>query len=371
MNYVLSFVSLLVGALAAFAIARGISVPITGMTHAMNRLAHKDMDVVIPATDHKDEVGDMANAMQIFKDNMIKADELAKEQEAEHAAQIQRAERINHLNHEFDEGISEILGTVTSASSQLQTTASMMRHIATESTDRATTVAAAAEEASANVQTVATAAEELSSSISEIGRQVHRSSEIAAYASQRAEETQKRVQGLSMAAVRIGEVIKLITDIAEQTNLLALNATIEAARAGDAGKGFAVVASEVKNLANQTGRATEEISAQIGAVQSETEGAVKAIEDIFHIVEEINEVSGTIASAVEQQNAATLEIARNVQEAATGTHEVTVNISGVSQSADEAGAASTQVLSASEDLNAQSRHLQGMVQKFLTDVRAA
>ncbi len=371
MNYVLSGLAIVIGSIAAIAIARGIVKPISGMTVAMDRLAHKDLNVHIPATDHKDEVGDMAKAMQVFKDNMVRAEELSQQQEKERLERIRRAELIEALNRDFDAGISEVLSTVAAASQQLQASASTMTAIASESTDRATTVAAAAEEASANVQTVATAAEELSASISEIGRQVQRSSEIAADAASRAEVTHDRVRGLSRAANKIGEVVQLITDIAEQTNLLALNATIEAARAGDAGKGFAVVASEVKNLANQTAKATDEIAQQIGSVQFETEEAVKAIDDIVRIVEEINDVSGSIASAVEEQNAATSEIARNVQEAAAGTEEVTTTIAGVSKAAGEAGAASTQVLSASEDLNSQSRHLQSMVDKFLADVRAA
>jgi methyl-accepting chemotaxis protein len=371
MNYVLSGLAIVIGSIAALAIARGIVKPISGMTVAMDRLANKDLNVHIPATDHKDEVGDMAKAMQVFKDNMVRAEELSQQQEKERLERIRRAELIETLNRDFDAGISEVLSTVAAASQQLQASASTMTAIASESTDRATTVAAAAEEASANVQTVATAAEELSASISEIGRQVQRSSEIAADAANRAEITHDRVRGLSRAANKIGEVVQLITDIAEQTNLLALNATIEAARAGDAGKGFAVVASEVKNLANQTAKATDEIAGQIGSVQFETEEAVKAIDDIVRIVEEINDVSGSIASAVEEQNAATSEIARNVQEAAAGTEEVTTTIAGVSKAAGEAGAASTQVLSASEDLNSQSRHLQSMVDKFLADVRAA
>jgi len=371
MSIVIAIVAIVFGITAAVVIGRNISIPISQMTEAMMHLARKDMSVTIPATDHRDEVGEMAQAVQVFKDNMITADRLAAEQEKARAVQDARAKRIVALNAEFDAGITEILGGVASASEQLHATATTMSSIAEESNTRATTVAAAAEEAATNVQTVAAAAEELSASISEIGRQVQRSSEIANSAVERAENTHKRVQGLAEAATKIGEVVSMITDIAEQTNLLALNATIEAARAGDSGKGFAVVASEVKNLATQTARATEEIAKQIGMVQTETVEAVHAIDDILKIVAEINDVSGSIASAVQEQDAATQEIARNVQEAAAGTDEVTTTISGVSRSATEAGVASNEVLSASGELANQSVHLRGIVQQFLQDVRAA
>jgi methyl-accepting chemotaxis protein len=363
--------ALLIGVLAATAIARGISRPVGAMTAAMNRLADKDLDVEIPAQDHGDEIGEMAKAMEVFKGNMQRTEEMAAVQERERLARIERAERIEKLNAAFDSGVSGILETLSTAAADLQSTARSMSTISEETNSQAASVAAAAEEAATNVQTVASAAEELSASISEIGRQMRHSSDMTNSASERAKSSQRAVENLAQSAEKIGTVVGLITDIAEQTNLLALNATIEAARAGDAGKGFAVVASEVKNLATQTGRATEEISSQIESVQSETRNAVAEIEQIVSTIEEINQIAVTITAAVEEQNAATSEIARNVQEASAGTQEVTENIASVSHAAGESGNAANRVLVATDQLSSESGRLRKLVGAFLSDVKAA
>ncbi|MHB1206828.1 MAG: methyl-accepting chemotaxis protein, partial [Rhodospirillaceae bacterium] len=336
--------------LLTFVVGRGISRPVTAMTDTMSALAGGDKSVVIPGTNYGNEIGAMAMAVQVFKDNMIKAEELAAAQNAERAAKERCAEQIAVRTSAFDNVIKMVLGTVSSASQQMEASAQTMQAAAEETNVQSTAVAAASEQAAANVQTVASATEELSSSISEISRQVTESSKVVTKAVEEANLTKDMVRGLDEAAGRIGKVVALITDIAEQTNLLALNATIEAARAGEAGKGFAVVASEVKNLANQTAKATEEIGGQISGIQQATKLSVEAIERIFKTIENVNQISTTIASAVEEQGAATQEIARNVEQAAAGTQEVSSNISGVTQAAGETGQVATQVLGAAQEL---------------------
>ncbi len=358
-------------AVVGYFLARSIANPVVEMTGAMRNLADGDKTVEIPAQGRADEIGSMSGAVQVFKENMVKADQLAEEQKQEQEAQAARAKRIEGLCADFSTTSSEAVKSVAAAATEMQASSEAMSATAEETTQQAAAVAAASEEASANVQTVASAAEELSSSISEISRQVSQASEIAGNAVQEAETTNAKVQGLAEAATKIGEVVALITDIADQTNLLALNATIEAARAGDAGKGFAVVASEVKNLANQTAKATDEIGAQISGIQTSTEEAVTAIEAIGKTIGSIDEVASSIASAVEEQGAATQEIARNVEQAAAGTQEVSSNISGVNQAANDTGAAATQIRSAAGDLSQQSEVLRTDVETFLDNVRTA
>ncbi len=352
-------------------LGRGISTPITRITQAMRVLADGDKTVEIPGNGRADEIGDMSKAVLVFKDNMIRADALAA-QEAEAAKQREkRAQTISELTSGFDQDISAVLKTLGSASGEMQSTSTGMSSTAEETSRQSSIVAAAAEQASTNVQTVASATEELSASIAEINQQVTQSSAVASRAVEDAEQTNIQVRGLAEAAQKIGDVVSLISDIAEQTNLLALNATIEAARAGDAGKGFAVVAAEVKNLATATSRATDEITAQITGIQSETEGAVSAIASISTTINEISEISAAIASAVEEQGAATLEITRNVQEASAGTSEVTSNIVSVNEAAGATGAAAEQVLNAAGELSRESESLRHKVETFLAAVRAA
>ena len=360
----------LAGTIATFT-ARSIVNPIAGMTEAMKRLAGGDKSADIPGGGRTDEIGDMSGAVQVFKENMIKADQLAAEQRAEQERKERRQTAVEGFIKEFDDSVGSSLNMLASASTELQTTAQSMTATAEETQRQSTAVAAASEQASTNVQTVASASEELSSSISEISRQVAESAKIAGQAVEDAGHTNTQVQALAEAAQKIGDVVKLINDIAGQTNLLALNATIEAARAGEAGKGFAVVASEVKSLATQTAKATEDIAAQVKAIQTATSDSVRSIEGISGTISRINEIATTIASAVEEQGAATQEIARNVQQASAGTGEVTTNIAGVSQAAADTGSAATQVLGAASELARQGETLRADVGKFLTNIRAA
>ncbi len=368
---VVSVVAVAFGGLLAWIIGRGIAGPVTAMTAAMRRLAGGDHAVEIPAQGRRDEIGEMAGTVQVFKDNMITAARLAAEQAAENEVKLRRAQKVDELTRGFEEKVGHLVGVLSSAATEMEATAQSMAATAEETNQQSATVASASEQTSANVQTVATATEELSASIQEISRQVAQSTAISGQAVADAQRTNETVQALASGAQKIGDVVKLISDIASQTNLLALNATIEAARAGDAGKGFAVVASEVKSLASQTAKATEEIGGQIAAIQGATSDAVAAIESIAKTIEEINQIATTIAGAVQEQGAATQEISRNVQQAAAGTQEVSSNILTVKDAATSTGAAASQVLSAAGDLSRQSEQLTSEVNGFLADLKAA
>ncbi len=367
----IAVISVLLGAFVAWAIARSVSGPVLAMTGAMEKLAAGDRAVAIPATENKDEIGRMAATVEVFKQNLIKAEELEQARRAEEEAKLRRAQAVAQITQRFGDNFTQSIGTMSSQATEMEAAAQSLTATAEETTRQATSVAAASEQASTNVQTVASAAEELATSTAEIGRQVAQSANIATRAVSEAESTNQSVQGLQEAAQKIGDVVSLINDIAGQTNLLALNATIEAARAGDAGKGFAVVASEVKSLANQTAKATEEIAAQITAMQAATTRSVDAIRGIGTVIREINDIATTIASAVEQQGAATQEIARNVQQAAAGTSEVSTTISGVTQGAQSTGASASQVLSSAGELNRLAVALRSEFDHFMVDVKAA
>jgi methyl-accepting chemotaxis protein len=352
--------------------SRIVGRPLVAMTELMGQLAAGNTDIEVPGLDRGDEVGAMARSVQVFKNSMIEAERLRGEQERLKAeAAAERKAALERTAAAFEESVGSIVGAVASASTEMEGAAQSLSATAEEASRQATVVSSAATQASANVQTVATAAEQLSASIGEIARQVTQSSRIATQAVEEAERTNETVQSLAQAAEKIGAVVGLIQDIAGQTNLLALNATIEAARAGEAGKGFAVVANEVKALATQTAKATDEIAAQIGAIQGATGEAVTAIRHIGGTIEQLNEIAGAIASAVEEQGAATREIAGNVQQAATGTSEVSSNIAGLTQASGDVGAAATQVFTASTELSRQSDRLKQELAEFLDKLRAA
>ena len=361
----------IVVSISAF-VARGISQPLAAITENMRRLAGGTTDIRIAFANQKDELGDLARALTTFRDQALESSRLRAEQEAsKKRADEERRQAMLALADNFESSIAAVVEVVSTSASGMERSAEAMERTAEETGNRAQSVAGGSEDAFANVQTVAAATNELSAAIADIGRQAGHANEVAQRATTEATRTQTSVNGLATAAQKIGEIVEMITSIAEQTNLLALNATIEAARAGEAGRGFAVVASEVKSLANQTAKATEEITDQIAGIQAATDESVAAMDSIGRIISEINDDSAAIAGAVDQQQAATQEIGRNVDQAANGTQQVTTNIAAVRDGAVATGKTAAEVLRAARSLTEQAGILRREMEAFLTRVRAA
>ena len=363
----------LLGAVLAVRLGRGISRPMTAMCKAMRELANGNFDVVLPGLGRRDELGEMASAVEEFKMQAIaKAERDAATQEAQNkAGAAARRQELIRFADEFESAVGSIVSNVSASAAQLEAAAGTLTHTAETTQSLSSQVAESSGQASSDMQSVAAATEELSASVNEIGRRVRESNDIAVAAVRQAEETDGRIGKLSRAAQEIGDVVKLITAIAEQTNLLALNATIEAARAGDAGRGFAVVASEVKSLASQTARATDEISNHISGMQGATQESVAAIKEIGGTIGKISEIASTIASAVEEQSSATQEIARSVQNVARGTQSASENVMQVNRGATETGSASEEVLNSARTLSAESTRLREELDRFMANIRAA
>ena len=363
----------LLGAVLAILLGKGISRPMIAMCKAMRELANGNFDVVLPGLGRKDEVGEMAGAVEEFKLQAVaKAERDAAAQEAHNKAssEARRVELIRFAD-EFETAVGAIVSNVSASAVQLESAAGTLTRTAETTQSLSSQVAGASEEASSNMQSVASATEELSASVDEIGKRVRESNRIAEAAVKQAEQTDGRIGKLSRAAQQIGDVVKLITAIAEQTNLLALNATIEAARAGESGRGFAVVAAEVKSLASQTAKATDEISSHISGMQDATQESVAAIKEIGGTIGQISDIASSISAAVEQQSTATQEIARSVQNVAQGTNEAAANIMQVNRGATETGSASEEVLNSARTLSSESTRLRAELDRFMANIRAA
>jgi methyl-accepting chemotaxis protein len=366
------FLMILTGLAVALLTAHSIANPIKSLNMALHKMADGDFTTIVPGTDRSDEIGDIAKAALVFKNNGLEAIALREAQEqAKIAAEQQKKTMLRNMADDFEKAVGAVVGTVASAATELEAAAQALTGAADQTSFQSKLVADASEEAFTNVQTVSSAAEELSSSVEEVRRQIDSSNQMTAEAAQSARMTSEKVKNLAETATKINGIVDIITGIAAQTKLLALNATIEAARAGDAGKGFAVVASEVKNLAEQTAEATNEIATQIADIQSSTQESVTAIHEITHVVQSLSEISASIAHAIEQQSQATQEIARNVLEASKGTGEVSANIRGVTRAASESSAASSQVLGSANELSQQGETLRCEVFKFLSSIRSA
>jgi methyl-accepting chemotaxis protein len=356
------------GLMSVFAVSK----PITAVVDSMTTIANGDLSAVIPSIDQHDEVGDMAKATQIFKDNLIETQQLRAEQaKTEQQTAARRKQDMDAFTLLFEQAVGGIIERVSSSSAGLEEAASALSRTATTTRQMSTRVASASEEASASVQSVAAATEEMAASATEIGRQIEGSSKVAREAVEQAAQTDQSMAKLATAAARVGSIVGLITDIAGQTNLLALNATIEAARAGSAGRGFAVVASEVKELAAQTAAATNDVARYVTEIQDSASAAVSAIKNVMATIDTMSERSNAIAAAAEEQGFATAEISRNVQQAAVGASEVSSGIVEVEAGATDTGAASEQVLASAKSLSADGQQLKQEVSNFLAKVRAA
>jgi methyl-accepting chemotaxis protein len=368
---ILLVLGLAIAAGATWLTARAVVTPVLGMTAAMRTLATGDKSIAVPALAAKGEIGGMARSIQVFKDTAIEAERLAEQERQHQLAREQRAKLIEDLTRSFESAAAASIQDLSKAAQEMESSSGSMADTAAQTNHRAATVAAASEQTAQNVSSVAAATEELSSSVEEIKRQVDQSAHKAGDAQQQVVQTNDTVNGLAVAAKRIGEVVSLINQIAGQTNLLALNATIEAARAGEAGKGFAVVASEVKSLANQTAHATEEISSQVTAIQSATAAAVSAMQAVGQTIGEINGIAAQISGSVEQQSGATDEIARNIERAAAGASEVATNIADVNSATLQTGNAANQVLSTAKIVAGSAEALNATITRFLAAVAAA